>query len=157
VPVASTRLLRQAAGMTQVFFYGGLINPRIQDKVGMKPKRQELATLSGFDIRISPYVNLVRSAGHTVYGLLMEVTRAELEHTYSQLKARYLPEAVIVSDSTGCLRPALCYIVPDMPPGQAEVDHVEALATAAESLGFPQWYLTKIRSFLPSDRSGPGS
>jgi hypothetical protein len=103
-----------------VFFYGGLINPTMLDKVGMKPKRQEPATLSGFDIRISPYVNLVRSAGHTV------------------------------SDSTGHLRPALCYIVPDMPPGQAEADHVETLAAAAESLGFPSWYLSRIRSFLPA-------
>ncbi|MGB6485803.1 MAG: hypothetical protein WBE91_02865 [Steroidobacteraceae bacterium] len=86
--------------------------------------------------------------------MLMEVTHAELQHTYSQLKARYLPEAVIVSDSTGRLRPALCYIVPDMPPGQAEVDHVEVLATAAESLGFPDWYLTRIRSFLPTGAKG---
>ena len=132
-----------------VFFYGGLINPKVLDKVGMKPTRQERATLSGFDIRIAPYVNLVRSPGHTVFGLLMEVTHAELQHTYNQLKAQYLPEAVIVSDTAGCLRPALCYIVPDMPPGQAEVDHVEALATAAESFGFPQWYVAKIRGFLP--------
>jgi hypothetical protein len=132
-----------------VFFYGGLINPRILDKVGMKPTRQEPATLSGFDIRISPYVTLVRSAGHIVFGLLMEVTHAELQHMYSQLKARYFPEALVVSDAAGCLRPALCYRVWDMPPGQAEVDHVEALATAAESCGFPQWYLAKIRSFLP--------
>ena len=78
-----------------VFFYGGLINPRILDKVGMKPTRQEPATLAVFDIRISPYVNLVRSAGHTVFGVLMEVTHAELQHTYSQLKAQYLPKAVI--------------------------------------------------------------
>ena len=89
-----------------VFFYGGLINPTMLDKVGMKPKRQEPATLSGFDIRISPYVNLVRSAGHTVFGMLIKVTHGELEHTYSQLKARYLPEAVIVADSsrTTCAR-----------------------------------------------------
>jgi cation transport regulator ChaC len=133
-----------------VFFYGGLINPRMLDKVGMKPTRQEPATLAGFDIRISPYVNLVRSGGHTVFGLLMEVTHAELEHTYSQLKARYLPQAVIVSDSAGELRAALCYISPHMPPGQAEAEHVETLATAGESLGFPQWYLTRIRSFLPT-------
>lgn len=133
-----------------VFFYGGLINPTMLDKVGMKPKRQEPATLSGFDIRISPYVNLVRSAGHTVFGMLIKVTHGELEHTYSQLKARYLPEAVIVADSTDHLRPALCYIVPDMPPGQAAVDHVETLAAAAESLGFPGWYLSRIRSFLPA-------
>lgn len=133
-----------------VFFYGGLINPKILDRVGMRPSRQEPATLSGFDIRISPYVNLVRSTGQTVFGLLMEVTYAELERTYSQLKARYFPEAVIVSDSAGHLRPALCYIVPDMPPGQAEVDHVEALAAAAENLGFPEWYRARIRSFLPT-------
>lgn len=57
----------------------------------------------------------------------------------------------MVSDATGCLRPVLCYRVPDMPPGQAEVEHVEALATAAESLGFPQWYLARIRSFLPHE------
>lgn len=132
-----------------VFFYGGLINPRVLDRVGMKPKRQEAATLSGFDLRIAPYVNLVRAAGHTVFGLLMEVTHAELEHTYSQLKARYFPEAVMVSDAAGHLRPALCYIVPEMPPGQAEADHVEALATAAENLAFPPWYVAKIRSFLP--------
>jgi hypothetical protein len=49
------------------------------------------------------------------------------------------------------LRPALCYIVPDMLPGQADVEHVEALATAAESLGFPRWYLARIRSFLPNE------
>jgi hypothetical protein len=133
-----------------VFFYGGIINPKMLEKVGMKPTRQEPATLPGFDIRISPYVNLVRSPGHTVFGMLMEVTHAELDHTYSQLKARYLPEAVIVCDSKGHLRPALCYIVPDMPPGQAAADHVEMLATAAESLGFPAWYLAKIRSFLPA-------
>lgn len=133
-----------------VFFYGGLINPKMLHKVGMKPTRQEPATLSGFDIRISPYVNLVRSAGHTVFGMLMEVSHGELERTYSQLKAKYLPEAVIVSDSTGRLHPALCYIVADMPPGPAEADHVEMLATAAGSLGFPDWYLAKIRSFLPT-------
>lgn len=137
------------------FFYGGLINPKVLERVGMKPKRQQLATLCGFDLRISPYVNLVRSPRHTVFGLLMEVTHAELQHTYSQLKAVYLPEAVLVSDAEGRFHPALCYIVPDMPPGQAEADHVEALATAGENLGFPQWYLTKIRSFLPSAATSP--
>jgi len=131
------------------FFYGGLINPKVLDRVGMKPTRQQSATLAGFDLRISPYVNLVPSPGHVVFGLLMEVTHAELQRTYSQLKAVYLPQAVVAFDIDGRLHPALCYIVPDMPPGQAETDHVEALATAGESLGFPDWYVAKIRSFLP--------
>jgi Gamma-glutamyl cyclotransferase, AIG2-like len=132
-----------------VFFYGGLINPKMLARVGMKPKRHERATLTGFDLRISPYVNLVRSPDAMVFGLLMEVSRSELQLTYSRLKAVYVPEAVLVTDSGGRLVPALCYIVPDMAPDQAEVDHVLMLATAAEELGFPQWYLDKIRSFLP--------
>jgi Gamma-glutamyl cyclotransferase, AIG2-like len=133
-----------------VFFYGGLINPEVMKSVGLEPTRQELATLPGFDIRISPYVNLVRNAGHLVFGMLMEVTHAQLQHAYSQLKAEYQPEPVLVLDADGAYRPALCYLVAEMPPDQADVDYVEALATAGEALGFPDWYLAKIRGYLPS-------
>ncbi|MGH8187251.1 MAG: gamma-glutamylcyclotransferase, partial [Steroidobacteraceae bacterium] len=109
---------------------------------------------TGFDLRISPYVNLVRNPDAIVFGLLMEVSRSELQQAYSRLKAVYVPEAVLVTDTSGRLVPALCYVVPDMPPGQAEVDHVLMLATAAEELGFPQWYVDRIRSFLPRQSLG---
>ena len=131
------------------FFYGGLINPAVMERVGMAPSRREVATLSGFDLRIAPYVDLVRSPGQTVFGLLMEVTQGELQRTYAQLKASYFPEAVLAQTLDGRLRPALCYLAAAMPPGQAEAAHVEALAAPAEQLGFPDWYLAKIRSFLP--------
>jgi hypothetical protein len=122
----------------------------------MRPLRQEIATLSGFELRISPFVNLVRSPGQTVFGLLMLVTHDDLHQTYRRLRTVYFPEAVIALDVEGRARPALCYVVPSMPPGQAEADHVEALASAGEALGFPAWYLQKIRSFLPHEAATPG-
>lgn len=131
------------------FFYGGLINPDVMARVGLKPKRQIVATLEGFALNIAPLVNLVPKSGETVYGLLLEVSHAELQHVYTQLKAVYLPYPVLAHDADNVYRPALCYIVPDMDKGQAEEAHILSLLEPAETLGFPQWYLSKIRSFLP--------
>lgn len=131
------------------YFYGGLINPAVMARVGLKPTAQELGTLSGFDLRIAPYVNLVPEPDGLVFGLLMRTTHSELTHVYSQLKAVYNPVAVLVMNSEGRFRPALCYIVEEMAPAQADAEHVEVLACAGEQLGFPSWYLEKVRSFLP--------
>jgi hypothetical protein len=139
----------ETASSVWVFFYGGLMNPKVMDRVGLKPRRQEPATLSGFDLRIEPYVNLVPCPGHAVFGVLMEVTHAELQRTYAQLKVVYSPEAVVAQTMDGRLRPALCYLCAAMPAGQADAAHVEDLAGPAEQLGFPSWYVAKIRSFLP--------
>jgi len=133
------------------FFYGGLINPRVMDRLGMTPRHQELAMLPGFDLRIAPLVNLVRSPRDVVFGMLMRLTHEQLQNVYGQLKAVYLPEAVLAVDAEGRARPALCYIVPDMEPGQADADHVNPLLESAQALGFPEWYVSKIRSYLPAD------
>ena len=131
------------------FFYGGLINPEVMARVGWKPRRREVASLPGYELRIAPLVNLVPNPLETAYGLLLESTHEELALVYGQLKATYLPFPVAAHDAEGRVRPALCYIVPDMAPGQAEADHVLALLRPAEQIGFPDHYLEKIRSFLP--------
>jgi len=131
------------------FFYGGLINPEVMARVGWTPRHREIASLPGYELRISPWVNLVPNPFETAYGLLLETSHEDLARVYSQLKATYLPYPVAAHDAEGRVRPALCYIVPDMAPGQAEADHVLALLKPAEQIGFPQHYLDRIRSFLP--------
>lgn len=131
------------------FFYGGLINPEIMARVGLTPRSRETATLSGYELRIAPLVNLYPQPECIVHGLLLNVTHRELHHVYSQLKAIYLPYPVLTVTPDGKFRPALCYIVPNMAEGQAEADHVMALLRPAEALGFPESYLARIRSFLP--------
>lgn len=131
------------------FFYGGLINPEVMQRVGMSPQRQELATLSGYELQIAPWVNLAPNPRSMVYGLLMLLSHRELSHVYGQLKAPYFPFPVLAQDQEGRLRPALCYLSPNMQPGQPEASHVENLLKPAESLGFPEWYIDRIRSYLP--------
>jgi Gamma-glutamyl cyclotransferase, AIG2-like len=132
------------------FFYGGLISPEVMQRVGFTPQQEALAWLPGFDLRIAPLVNLVSSPGASVFGLLLQTTHAQLDHVYGQLKATYVPFPVVAHEMDGRLIPALCYIVPDMAPAQAEASHIQPLLAAGVKLGFPPWYLAKIRSFLPS-------
>lgn len=130
------------------FFYGGLINPDVMTRVGFRPRSEITASLAGFDIRISPLVNLVPDPQAIVFGRLFETTHSELKHVYGQLAAEYYPYPVLAQDAESRFVPALCYIVPDMPPGQANADHIAPLLATAMQLGFPTWYLDKIRAFL---------
>lgn len=132
-----------------VFFYGGLINPRMLDRVGINPLHRENAALAGFELTISPYVNVRPCNSGAVFGQLMGVSHDDLERVYAQLKVKYLPHPVLASCADGRHVPALCYIAPEMPEGQAGHDHVMMLLEAAQELAFPGWYLDRIRSFLP--------
>src|SRR5579859_3923053 len=95
------------------FFYGSYMNLDVLREVELVPAQHEPARLDGFDIRIAPRANLVRSDACCVWGLLATATHEELARLYRHSKdvlgETYLPEAVLAR--TGCdYRPALCYI-----------------------------------------------
>lgn len=136
--------------MTWGFFYGGLINPEVMKRVGLAASRMRPASLPGYEIEIAPLVNLRPSGKGLCFGLLMEVEHDVLDHVYGQLSTRYRPYPVVAHDFDGAMIPALCYIVPDMPPGQADRDHIRPLLATATDLDFPHWYLARIASFLPT-------
>jgi hypothetical protein len=81
-----------------VFVHGSCINFAVLREVDLVPERWEVARLDGFDIRIQPRANLVRSGQHCVYGIVATATHAELARLYSHardvLGEVYLPEAV---------------------------------------------------------------
>ena len=137
------------AGSVWGFFYGGLIDDAVMERVGLRPTQRISAWLAGFEIEISPLVNLVPRPGAVAFGLLLETTHIELDHVYGQLKARYVPIPVLAFDMQGRQIPALCYVVPEMAPGRAEAAHILPLLSSAEKLRFPAWYISRIRSFLP--------
>jgi len=82
-----------------VFFYGSYINFAVLREVDLVPERWEVARLDGFDIRIQPRANLVRSDQQSVYGIVATATHAELARLYAHardvLGEVYLPEAVL--------------------------------------------------------------
>src|SRR5438552_5316271 len=100
------------------FFYRSYINFTVLKEVDLVPERWEVARLSGFDIRIQPRANLVRSDQHCVYGVVATANHQELAQLYAHAKdvlgEVYLPEAVMVQTLEERWRPALCYISPSM-------------------------------------------
>ena len=70
----------------RVFFYGSYMNPAVLREVELAPERLEVARLDGYDIRIAPRANLVPSPQHCVYGVLTQVTHAELARLYAHAK-----------------------------------------------------------------------
>lgn len=136
--------------LVPIFFYGGLINPAVMDRVGLVQREWQLASLQGFRIEIEPWVTLKRRPSSTSFGILMPATHAELEAVYSRLAVRYFAFPVLVSADQGFV-PALTYLAGPMEKRVADVDHVMPLLRAATSLGFPDWYLEEISSFLPKE------
>jgi hypothetical protein len=135
------------------FFYGSFINLDVLAKVEIVPERIDVARLSGFDIRIRPLANLVRSEQHCVYGILTAATHAELERLYAYardgLGGTYLPEAVLAQTVDGRFQPALCYIAHELPDASPSAEYVDRIVVPARHLGFPAWYVERLESFRP--------
>jgi hypothetical protein len=133
------------------FFYGSYINLNVLKEVELVPEEYEVARLSGFDIRIQPLANLVRSDSRCVYGILSTANHDELKRLYAHaenvLGGRYLPEAVMVETLDGKLRAALCYIAPSMEPRPAANDYIDRIVGPAREYGFPSWYIERLESF----------
>ena len=135
------------------FFYGSYMNPAVLREVDIVPDRIEAAMLPGFDIEIRPLANLFRSKQHTVYGANATATHAELKRLYAHaeevLGGLYLPNPVLTQTASGQWEPALTYIAPDLKAGQATADYVERIVQPGRKYGFPDWYISRLESFLP--------
>jgi hypothetical protein len=133
-----------------VFFYGSYMNLDVLAEVGLVPEQFHVARLGGFDLRIAPRANLVRSDQHCVYGILATATHQELARLYTHAKdvlgEVYLPEAIMVETLEGTWRPALCYISPSMQPHPAADDYIDRIVAPAQQFRFPDWYIERIES-----------
>src|SRR4051794_39197337 len=93
------------------FFYGSFIRREIMALGGLYPDHMEVAKLSGYDIAISPHASIYKSDEHCIYGILVYATHKELDTLYARDGVGvFLPEAVIVENKAGQLRPSICYI-----------------------------------------------
>jgi hypothetical protein len=133
------------------FFYGSYINLAVLREVSYVPQDLEVALLFGFDIRIRPRANLIRSERSLVYGILATGTHRQLGRLYQHAKEVlgeiYLPEAVLARTLDGKLRPALCYICPKMADQPASSDYLDRIVGPAREYAFPSWYLARLESF----------
>jgi hypothetical protein len=132
-----------------VFFYGSFMRRDVMARGGFHPAHIEVAKLSGFDIKIDPHANIIRSDQHCIYGILVQATHNELNSLYSMDGVGvFLPEAVNVELQNGSLRPALCYIPPPRVSKPADVEYLLRLISTAQEYVFPVWYVQKLKSLL---------
>jgi hypothetical protein len=118
------------------FYYGSFINLDVLKQVGYTPDRFAVARLSGFDIRIQPLANLVRSDRHSVYAIVALAAREELRRLYSQeWVGTYLPEPVLVETLEGKWRPAFSYIAPSPATTPATNDYIDRIVMPARQHG----------------------
>jgi Gamma-glutamyl cyclotransferase, AIG2-like len=141
-----------ATAQTQVwvFFYGTIMNPVVMKDFGVLVDKAYPAILSGFDITIRPRPNLVRSKSSSVFGSIVNVSHHDLITIYSGLEKnfgiKYLPEAVLPATLDGTLRPALCYIVPNMADAAPDPRFVKQLAQCVRTMGHPEWYAKHVEA-----------
>lgn len=132
------------------FFYGSYMNLDVLREVNYVPDHVEVARLAGFDIRIQPRANLIRSDQHSVYGILATGTHGDLDRLYCHAKEVlgevYLPEAIIAQKHDGTFRPALCYICPAMRERAPDPEYVDRIIAPARQYGFPLWYLQRLEA-----------
>jgi Gamma-glutamyl cyclotransferase, AIG2-like len=132
-----------------VFFYGSFMRRDVMARGGFHPAHIEVAKLSGFDIRIDPHANIVRSDQHCIYGILVQATHKELNSLYSMDGVGvFLPEAVNVELQNGRLQAAFCYIPPARTSKPADKEYLARLITTTQEYEFPAWYVQKLKNML---------
>ena len=130
------------------FFYGSFINLDVLAEVDYVPSQYEVAHLDGYDIRIQPLANIVRSDNDRVYGIVALATHVQLERLYRQeWVGVYLPHPTLVTTEDDNSRPALSYIAPSMAAEPPADDYVDRIVGPARRHGFPQWYIERLERF----------
>jgi Gamma-glutamyl cyclotransferase, AIG2-like len=131
----------------EVFFYGLFMDADLLRAKGTHPLNVRPACVPGFALRIGQRATLLRSPDARAYGIVMELTHAEIEQLYSEPSVRaYRPEAVLAELTDGSRVPALCFNLL-VPPGpeEANSEYAAKLRDLARRLGLPSNYVESIQ------------
>jgi hypothetical protein len=63
---------------------------------------------------------------------------------------------VLAETLDGALRPALCYLAPEMSDAPADPTYVRQLAECVRALGLPEWYALRVESFSAPEAAADG-
>lgn len=129
-----------------VFFYGLFMDVEVLRDNDATPANPRPGYVDGFALRIGARATLVAEHGARAYGMLVALTRPELERLYSGPGLEhYRPEAVVVRTLQGELTPALCYNLREAPlPHERNPDYTARLQGILRKLDFPAEYVKSV-------------
>ncbi|WP_338317546.1 gamma-glutamylcyclotransferase family protein, partial [Bradyrhizobium ottawaense] len=119
------------AEQVTIFFYGLFMDPEALEAKGLRPREVRQAYVERFTLRLGKRAALAASRGGRVYGTIMRLTHAEIDHLYSDPSvAAYRPEPVLAQLADGSGELALCFNLPT-PPDEASSNPEYATALQA--------------------------
>jgi hypothetical protein len=130
-----------------VFFYGLFMDEQLLRGKGAKPTNVRRACVPGFALRIGNRATLVPDPKASAYGILMELTHAEIDQLYSEGSvSAYHPEAVLAQLADGSFIPTMCFNLAAPPgPDEANAEYAAKLRDLAQRLNLPADYVSRIR------------
>jgi hypothetical protein len=129
-----------------VFFYGLFMDMDVLADNGVTPVDPRPGYVEDFALRIGQRATLIPAQGARAYGMLVGMTRAELERLYSGPGLEsYRPEAVLVRTLSGESAAALCYNLLQAPsPAERNPEYAQRLQRVLRKLDFPPDYIESI-------------
>ena len=114
--------------------------------LGIVPRTFETAELKNWSITFSPLATLIQSKGDSVYGVLAELSHTQAHTLYSREDMKpYHPVEIEIATKSDARVPVRTYISEPWAGQKPSVEYLQRVVRAAESLGFPQAYLAKLR------------
>jgi hypothetical protein len=124
-----------------VFFYGLFMDADALRAKGLNPVNVRQAQVRGMALRIGKRAALAESPTSATYGILMELTHAEIDKLYSEPSVEmYRPEAVRAELADGSIVAALCFNLVTPSPDEANLTYAASLRELARKLGLPVHY-----------------
>ena len=141
-----------------VFFYGTFMSARILREYGIECEETIPAKLNGYELSISPRVNLKKNDACVSYGGLAHISHQDISRLYGDLITKfgitYNPYPVIAELANSNFKPALCYISSDIEKSSADSAYVEEMVQCAIELEAPEAYVRHIKSFTQPAEQG---
>jgi hypothetical protein len=126
-----------------VFFYGLFMDEAIVRASGADPQHVRRGRVDGFALLIGRRATLWPDPARHVYGMVMDLTRDEIERLYAPPDLRiYRAEAVLVREDGGETIAALCFNLDERPAAaERNAEYAGKLRDLAARLNFPLNYL----------------
>lgn len=128
------------------FFYGLFMDEALLRSSGVAPANPRAGYVDGFKLRIGQRATLVPSEGVRSYGVIFQLTHAELSSLYSAPGLdRYRAEAVFARTLDGHECAALCYNLLEEPATHEQnPEYAGRLQAILRKLGFPAEYVAAV-------------
>ncbi|KAA3633383.1 MAG: gamma-glutamylcyclotransferase [Proteobacteria bacterium] len=135
--------------MRSAFFYGLFMDRDLLKDKGLCPVGGEIARVTGYGLRIGERATLERSANERVFGVVIRLSRDELQRLYcAEEVVDYIPRQLLATGMCGNPIDVVSYVLPVERASGRNSEYAKALARVARKVELPLEYINEIESWI---------